>query len=78
MPARKHRNGPPRHPSHSGHWIKGAVHHPGAFTRYAKKHHWTMGKAIRKSEHSRNSHVRHMAQFAANMRSIARKHHLHP
>lgn len=54
------------------HWIQAAVKHPGAFTRYCHHQHMrgATGKCISRGMHSRNSHVRHMAQFAKTMRKI--------
>lgn len=53
-------------------WIQSAVKHPGAFKRYCHRHHMSgaTGKCISTGTHSRNSHVRHMAQFARTMRRL--------
>ncbi len=50
-------------------WIQQAVpaSHEGRLARYLKSHHTTATRAL----HSKNAHVRHMAQFAKNMRALA-------
>lgn len=57
-------------------WIQGAVKkkNVGAFTQYAHRKHESMGKAIQTGLHSKNPTTRHRAQFAKNMRAMARKH----
>ena len=46
----------------------------GAFTNYAKRHKESMSKAITKGLTSANSTTRHRAQFAKNMRALAKAH----
>lgn len=56
-------------------WIQKAVpaSHEGRFKRWAKAHHMSVPAAIPVALKSKNAHVRHMAQFARNMRRIAHK-----
>jgi hypothetical protein len=56
-------------------WIQGAVSkkNKGAFTRYAKKKHESMGKAVQTGLHSKNATTRHRALFAKNMRALAKR-----
>lgn len=45
----------------------------GAFTAWAKRHHYSMATAIRKGLHARSAHVRQMANFARNFGRISRR-----
>lgn len=55
-------------------WIQKAVppSHEGRFTAWSKRHGYsgTTGGSIRAGLASKNAHVRHMAQFAANVRKF--------
>lgn len=51
-------------------WIQKAIKKPGSFTRYAKKHHWSMGQAISHGIHSKNSTTRHRALLARTLRKM--------
>lgn len=44
------------------------VSHKGRFTKWAKNQGLSMSAAIIKGKHSKNGHVRQMANFAANAR----------
>lgn len=56
------------------HWIQKAVtkSHKGAFGRWSKRHGFsgTTAGSIRQGLNSKNAHVRHMAQFARNVRGF--------
>ncbi len=54
------------------HWIAGAIKHPGALTKRAKRGHRSVGAEIRLDLKSKNEHVRKQAQLAKTLRKMHR------
>ena len=57
-------------------WIKGAIKHPGAFTKYCRGqgYNGVTAGCIAKGRASSNHHVMRMANFANTLRRLPRHH----
>ncbi len=60
-------------PQQNKFWIKGAIPHPGALKRAAKRHHQSTNAEIKTEQHSRNPRIRARGKLAARLTTYRQK-----